>query len=258
MLKNSLLHWKNEKGLAVVEAAILLPFCILIVAAMYYAALFLCQKANLQANLNNTMIYFKNVESDTYVSAQEGMTYKRGPLPSAKEEKDDTSKDDDTEEKSGSSKDGSDTDASVSATISGEGAGYSVDKALFPYRFFTMEFSGEDDFADFFHSMCGYMFFDDGSNVEITADTTNYVVYKQLYASATQVVKPAISFKLIGLDDSLTISAHAKCVIFDADDFIRNVDLVTDLVSSTKFGGLVDGLVDSVKDIYGSFKSMLK
>ena len=45
----------GEKGLAVVEATLLLPFCFLMIFALYYAAIFLCQKANLQANLENAL-----------------------------------------------------------------------------------------------------------------------------------------------------------------------------------------------------------
>lgn len=59
---------KNEDGFAIVEATILLPFCMIIVIALYYAAIFMCQKANLQANLQNTLIYYKNTYSDSYVT----------------------------------------------------------------------------------------------------------------------------------------------------------------------------------------------
>ena len=38
---------KDERGLAIVEATILLPVCIIMVAAVYYASVFMCQKANM-------------------------------------------------------------------------------------------------------------------------------------------------------------------------------------------------------------------
>ena len=53
---------KNEKGLAVVEATLLLPFCFIMIIALYYAAIFMCQKANLQANVQNALIYYKQRE----------------------------------------------------------------------------------------------------------------------------------------------------------------------------------------------------
>lgn len=51
---------KSEKGTAIVEATMLLPFCILMVLALYYASIFVCQKANLQANVENALIYYKS------------------------------------------------------------------------------------------------------------------------------------------------------------------------------------------------------
>ena len=64
---------KNEKGLAVVEATLLLPFCFIMIIALYYVAIFMCQKANLQANVQNALIYYKNTDSDNFVTASSGM-----------------------------------------------------------------------------------------------------------------------------------------------------------------------------------------
>ena len=74
--------------------------------------------------------------------------------------------------------------------------------------------------------MCGYMFFDTGSNVKLTTSTKNYVVYKEVKATATQTVKPAISLSVIGVPDSMKISCTSTVVISNADDFIRNTDFV--------------------------------
>lgn len=249
-MKNFLKNMKNERGLAIVEATILFPVCIIIVVAIYYAALFLCQKANLQANLQNTLVYFKNVESDTYVSANKGMTYQR-------EKRSETSEKDSDSSGKDAKSDKSKEDSSVGGNqISGSGSGYEVNEPLFPYRFFTMKFTGEDEFSEFFRSMCGYMFFDTGENVEITAETTNYVVYKEIYGTAKQEVKPAISLSLIGLPDTFHIAAYGKVVSTDPDDFIRNVDFITDMLSSTKLGGLADGIVDKISSVYDTFKNM--
>ena len=135
---------KDESGLAVVEATILLPFCMIMVIAIYYAAIFMCQKANLQANLQNALIYYKNVESDTYVTAGSQMGY-----------------------------------GNSSGTVTASGSSYSTPQELFPYRFFGMKFN-KTEFESFFRSMCGYMFFDTGSNVSLTADKKNFIVYVKL------------------------------------------------------------------------------
>jgi len=190
---------KNEKGLAVVEATLLLPFCFIMIIALYYVAIFMCQKANLQANVQNALIYYKNTDSDNFVTAS--------------------------------------SDYSNS----------------FPYRFLGFKFN-KNDFNSFFRSMVGYMFFDSGENVQLSAESKNYIVYKTITATATQTVKPAISLKMVGGRDTITISATATAVVTNGDDFIRNTDFVVDIVSKTKLGQKASELVDKAIDFYDSFK----
>ncbi|MCD7807507.1 MAG: hypothetical protein LUH19_09265 [Lachnospiraceae bacterium] len=209
---------KEESGLAIVEATILLPVCMIIVIAIYYASIFLCQKANLQANLQNALIYYKNVQSDSFVEAESQMSY------------------------------------SVSGnTQNGVGSSYGSTRGLFPYRFFMFNFS-EDNFKSFFKSMCGNMFFDTGSNVSVEVETHNYIIYKSIEATATQTVKPAISLSLAGVPDSMTISVSGEAVITDGDDLIRNVDFVIDIVSETSVGKKITEWAGKVTSLYGKFK----
>lgn len=209
---------KSEKGTAIVEATMLLPFCMLMVLALYYASIFVCQKANLQANVENALIYYKNVDSDTYVHASDAMSY----------------------QKSGS-------------VTTANGSSYASPTYEQPYRFLGMKFENAK-FERFFRSMCGYMFFDTGSNVKLTTSTKNYVVYKEIKATATQTVKPAISLSVIGVPDSMKISCTSTVVISNADDFIRNTDFVFDIVEDTKLGQAASGLVDKAKGFYEKFK----
>ena len=98
------------------------------------------------------------------------------------------------------------------------------------------------------------MFFDNGENVQISADSKNYIVYKTITATATQNVKPAISLKMVGGSDTITISATATAVVTNSDDFIRNTDFVVDVVSKTKLGQKASELIDKAWDFYGRFK----
>lgn len=209
---------RDENGLAVIEATILLPVCIIMVVAVYYASVFLCQKANLQANLENALIYFKNADSDTYIVPTSEMTHTR-------------------------------TDGKIDSV----GSKYETPTAKFPYRFFAMN-TKKDGFIKFFRSMCGYMFFDTGENVTINVENQNFIVYKTIKATATQTVKPAISLSLAGLGDSFTISASSEVVITDGDDFIRNADFAIDIVSKTKLGETASMIADKLVDVYDSIK----
>ncbi|MBR1702574.1 MAG: hypothetical protein IJ716_11535 [Lachnospiraceae bacterium] len=212
---------KNEDGLAIVEATILLPFCMIMVIALFYAAIFLCQKANLQANLQNTLIYYKNTYSDSYVTVEKDMKY------------------------------------TVNDTnIAGTGSGYSDPKYLFPYRFFFMSFN-KDEFSTFFKDMCGYMFFDDGSNVEVTVDKHNYVVYKSIEAKATQTIVPAINLAMVGGTNEMIIEVTGTAVVSDGDEFIRDVDFAIDIIEDTKVGEWAKEAVGKVTEFYNSFKEKL-
>lgn len=209
---------KEEKGLAVIEATFLLPFCMIMVIALYYAAIFMCQKANMQANLQNTLLYYKNVESDTYVQASGKLSYVSGK-----------------------------------GTVSAVGGSYGGVEYLFPYRFFGMKFN-QGSFTSCFRSMCGYMFFDTGSNINVTTQATNYVVYKEISATAKQKVKPAISLSMVGVPDSIEISCTSSVAVSDPDDFIRNADFVIDIVENTKIGQAASSLVDKAVGFYNKFK----
>ena len=212
---------KSEEGLAIVEATILLPFCMVIVIALFYAAIFLCQKANLQANLQNTLIYYKNTYSDSYVTVEKDMKY------------------------------------TVNDTnIAGTGSGYSDPKYLFPYRFFFMKFNS-DEFSTFFKDMCGYMFFDDGSNVMVTVDKHNYVVYKSIEAKATQTIVPAINLAMVGGTNEMVIEVTGTAVVSDGDEFIRDVDFAIDIIEDTELGEWAREVVDKVTEFYNSFKDKL-
>ena len=213
---------KNEKGLAVVEATLLLPFCFIMIIALYYVAIFMCQKANLQANVQNALIYYKNTDSDNFVTASSDMAYGK-----------------------------------AEGTITAVGSSYQAPAGdysnSFPYRFLGFKFN-KNDFNSFFRSMVGYMFFDSGENVQLSAESKNYIVYKTITATATQTVKPAISLKMVGGRDTITISATATAVVTNGDDFIRNTDFVVDIVSKTKLGQKASELVDKAIGFYDSFK----
>ncbi len=210
--------WKKEDGLAIVEATILLPVCIISVIALYYVSIFLCQKANLQANLHTALIYYKNSESDTFVQAEEQMQFQTA-------------------------------DHAIDALASS----YGETAKLFPYRFFGMKFRKES-FEQLFRSICGNMFFDTGDNVRLSVSSKNYIVYKKITASASQPVKPAISLAMIGLPDELEIAASGEAVVTDADDFIRNTDFAADIISDTALGKKIGDLADTVSGYYQKLK----
>lgn len=209
---------KEENGNAIVEATILLPFCTIVVIALFYASLFMCQKVNLQTNVQNALLYYKNVDSDTNVIAKANMDY--------------------------SSSDG---------TIGGVGSSYGGAGYFFPYRFLGMKFNSSE-LESFFRSMSKHMFFDDGSNVTFQTKKTNYIVYKTISATATQTITPAVSLEMVGGPKNITISAKGTVVINNGDDFVRNTDFAVDIFRRSELGKKATELVEKAVDYYGKFK----
>lgn len=216
----SFLH--DERGVTpIVEATIILPLCLMIIISLYYAAVFTAQRANLEAALEDTLIYYKNQESDSYVSARTRM------------------------------------DRSQSAQT---GSNFEITGILNPYRSIHTQFS-EADFISFFRETYGHQFFASGNTVRVKATCHNYVIYKTIEATAEVEVRPAVSLKMAGLQvgpsQGITYKAASSVVITDGDNFIRNTDLVLDILTDLGFKDKFDQLVGKVSEIYTKFKDAI-
>lgn len=221
MKKNS---QRKECGLVVVEATIILPIAILSVILLLYLSLFLFQRANLQACLETTLVYYKNTVTDTYVTKNSELKYTYS---------------------------GNDTMAS--------GNSYSATEPLNPYRglFGDGHHLGDAGaFEAYFHSVAGDMLFDD--DLSLTIDYSNYVILKQLKVTATQTVEAPIDFRILGVDNQYEISAAARVSVVDHDDMIRNVDFAIDIVEDTKLGELARNFASKFTQAYGKMKEVLK
>ena len=219
---------KNESGEVIVEATLIFPVVILSILALLFAALFTAQKANLQANLQNALVYFKNSESDTFVTTLEGVAYNRG------------------DGKYGAV--GNQYDVPPEGTVNGN--------QMFPYRFLWMQFNS-NKFKQYFLKSCGNMFFYDGKNVEVSVKSTNWVIYKKITASATQKMKIPFNTKMIGIDPEFDITVSAAVVVSDGDNFVRTTDMVVYLYNSTKFSKKVNEIIEKGVSFYEKFKEIL-
>ena len=213
---------KNQKGDVVVEAAVIFPAAILMVMILLYLSIILFQKANLQAGLETALTYYKSTVTDMYVSAQKAAVYE--------------------------AKDG---------TTSADGNIYNAASPINPYEelFGNVHKLNQKDFTDFFNSVAGNMLF--SGEVEITFKYKNYVIYKELEASAVQTIQLPIDFSFIGLDNKYTITADAKIAVSDHDDMIRNTDYAVALLKKTKLGEAASNIADKVKELYEKFTKLL-
>jgi hypothetical protein len=190
---------------------------------MYFAAIYVCQKANLQANMQNTLIYYKNTYSDTFIGVADEPSYSQA--------------------------DGKDIMESVNK--------YDASKFKNPYRFFMMDKPGSG-FEKLFKTMYGHMFFasPDNENITVKVKTTNYVVYQALTVDVEQSFEPAVSLAMVGVDNKMNITVSGTVVISDGDDFIRNTDLVIDIIENTEIGKAAKEIVSDAVKVYEKFKDV--
>ena len=59
---------------------------------------------------------------------------------------------------------------------------------------------------------------------------------------------------MVGIPNEIKLKASAKVVVSDAEEMIRNVDFVIDIVQNTALGKKAGELVDAAKDFYEDFK----
>lgn len=210
---------KNQKGMVIVEATFVLPVVILCVIALYYAAIFMCQKANLQTSLEVAAVYYKNTLTDQYVSV-------------------------------------SDMNYSLADTDSYD-AGAAVRQALEvknPYSSIFSRFE-EETFKQIFYDNCKFMFFASGEDIKFTSvKDTNYLVYREITVTAEQTLTPAVSFRFIGIDNNnVKITSSVKFVVNDTDEFIRNLDCGIDIIDKLTQGTEVRNALENAADAIGRF-----
>ncbi|MBQ7774496.1 MAG: hypothetical protein IJ379_01115 [Lachnospiraceae bacterium] len=216
---------RKERGSVEVEATFILPIAILSAILLIYLSLFMFQRANLQACLETTLVYYKNTITDSYVTKNDKLEYVV-------------------------------TDTSSMAS----GNSYSATEPLWPYRGwfgedFGVDLSSEEAYRDYFDSVAGNMLFDD--DLKLTLDVNNYMIYKQLEVTATQTVKAPIDFSILGVDNTYEITAAARVNVIDHDDMIRNADYAIDIVEDTKLGKIAKDFASKIGEYYQKMKDTL-
>ena len=211
---------KDSEGHIAVEAVILLPICVLCILLLLYIALFLFQRACLQAALETGLVYYKNTVTDSYVMKNDRMDYLEN-----------------------------------TGSRIGAGNSYHAGEPLSPYR--GMFGDGNNlnslaDFEEYFRSTAGGMVYED--QLILSIDYSNFVYLKQLEVTAVQQVNAPIDFGILGIGNEYTISAAARVAVVDHDSVIRDADYAIDLIKDTKLGEMARELASKISSAYGKMK----
>lgn len=90
---------------------------------------------------------------------------------------------------------------------------------------------------------------------KVTCDQENKIIYQNVTVKVSAVYKLPNWLKMFGLETEYKISTEAKLAAVDPDEFIRNADLVVDLITAVDdaTGGHIGKAVDKI----GSMASKL-
>lgn len=210
--------WKNEKGSAVVEAAILFPIIFMIFFGLVILALYLPTRSALQYATQYTANAIATERSDTWLTYDEGqMKY---------------------------------------VWIEDQRQLRNVYCALFDSLFSNTEDANkasamvaelEDGTATF-----------QAGELEMEFYVRNYVVYKEVVVTATRNIPSPINLSFVGFPTEIPITVSSTAVVQNGDEFVRNVDFASDMVGRLreKYEG-VDKVFTSIETILDKFHNFL-
>lgn len=92
-------------------------------------------------------------------------------------------------------------------------------------------------------------------NIKVTCDQENKIIYQNVTVTVEATYYLPTWFELFGLESEYTIETEAKLAAVDPDEFIRNADLVVDLI--TAIDGMTGGYVEKAIDKIGGIASKL-
>lgn len=214
---------KREQGMVVVEATIILPLAVLSVVFLLYLSLFLFQRANLQAALETSIIYYRNPVTDTYVSRNSEVVY-----------------------------------SVADGNSIGYGNSYEVTGPLNPYRGMFGDlgnYGSRSDFEKYFYSVAGNMLFND--DLSLTISYRNNLIADEFTVTAVQIVTFPMDLSAIGVGKNYEITATARVAAVDHEALIRDVDYAIDLVEDTKLGEYAKQIASKVTEAYDKMKKFL-
>ena len=69
-------------------------------------------------------------------------------------------------------------------------------------------------------------------NIEVNCDQKNKLIYQEITVTVKSTYHLPAWFKLFGLETKYEMETEAKLAAVDPDEFIRNADLVVDLITT--------------------------
>lgn len=90
-----------------------------------------------------------------------------------------------------------------------------------------------------------------GEDIEVDCGVTNYLIYKEVYVTATQSIKSPIKLSFLGLPDTIDLTVTSMAVVQNGDEFVRTMDIAADFVDylADKAGIDLSAAMQKVQDV---------
>ncbi|WNS42902.1 hypothetical protein [Paenibacillus sp. MMS20-IR301] len=218
VLKNLKSLWKDTKGDAVVEAAILFPVMIMIFAALVLLAMYLPTRAVLQRSTQIAATAIATERSDTWLTYDEqALDYKwktkRSQLDNVYA-------------------------AAVKSFFSGEASGKAET---------IVKNAGKRGIIS------------PKGTLTVQYGVANYIVYKEIVVTATQIIPMPVNLSFIGFPTELPVTVTSTATVQNGDEFVRNMDLADGFVKyiDKKYEISTNEVFQKVSEVIGKFNEFL-
>jgi hypothetical protein len=208
---------KNEDGaFQILQAVIIYPICLFIIASFTIMSVYVAQKANLQSAVDMALIAYKNKYSDTFV----------------------------------------DTKTGDSLNIHDNYSYYSKDTIKSPYRFLTIRFDNEaaKKYMKKAYDHV-FVKGSDRINVSVETKNYIFNKDVFMVATLKIQPQINLKMMGLQLGPYTEVKASGMVRLIDGDTFVANIDFIADLVSTTKLGSKIKEFGSKVKDLYDKYLS---
>ncbi|MCL2099458.1 MAG: pilus assembly protein [Oscillospiraceae bacterium] len=95
-------------------------------------------------------------------------------------------------------------------------------------KFLTAE--DEEKIENIVRSTDAAQFITPPGSLDVSCSTVNYVIYKEITVTAVRTIPmpPALSF--VGIPEEIIITVTSTATVQNSDEFIRNIDIITDVI----------------------------
>ena len=68
-------------------------------------------------------------------------------------------------------------------------------------------------------------------SVSVECGITNYIIYKEVYVTATQSIKSPVNLSFVGFPETIDLTVTSTAVVTNGDEFVRNMDIAADFIT---------------------------